>query len=536
MVVVTRGNFKAVLPELLQQLQTCEFVSFDEEMSGIETKESRNRKDDTPEERYRKMIQVAKKYSIIQFGMCVFHKSPPSTEDGEVVMTGTPYSFYMFPDGGGRDITLSASSCSFLRKNNMDFGKWIGEGVNFVRKDQAGRLRAKAEEVERSLEVDSASNQGESKVLLLPNKPEDLAWLNNQKELLGKFISNHQETRFVFGASNSYLRRCIYEYLEAIHPTLGVEKDASGCIAVVKLDDVEKERMMKDRKDKLTDSLGFRIIFEELCKVKKPLVGHNCLFDLLFMISWLEDDLPLELGEFKKQFSLLIPVLFDTKFISTSGSGGGVYEDTVLGDLYKSVVLSRLVETKAKGFLVACSDDLTEQLHEAGYDAYVTGAIFATFLFDVGLDSLRQSSLNKLYLMQSLYNISLSPSEPHGNFRVSGVIYHLSNFDADTKTDQIVAIFPQDKVEVMWIDDSSVFLIFQNGDIRESPATKLPEGWRLLTYEKFLSHKSSPITAAAPASFWSSFVSAVTSVISSPQAASVTAENAVLISKKRRLI
>lgn len=74
---VTKKNFKDVLPTVIEKLQTCKFVSFDLEMSGIYStdKSKRNRKDDEPAQRYSKMIEPATTYSIVQFGLSTFHEN-----------------------------------------------------------------------------------------------------------------------------------------------------------------------------------------------------------------------------------------------------------------------------------------------------------------------------------------------------------------------------------------------------------------------------------------------------------------------------
>lgn len=77
---VTKTSFNDVLPTILEKLQTCKFVSLDLEMSGIYStdRSKRNRKDDTPAHRYSNMIGPASTYSIVQFGLSIFHES----EDG----------------------------------------------------------------------------------------------------------------------------------------------------------------------------------------------------------------------------------------------------------------------------------------------------------------------------------------------------------------------------------------------------------------------------------------------------------------------
>ena len=40
-------------------------------------------------------------------------------------------NFYVFPDRGA-DVVMSPGAIDFLRKNGLDFGKWIGKGLPFA--------------------------------------------------------------------------------------------------------------------------------------------------------------------------------------------------------------------------------------------------------------------------------------------------------------------------------------------------------------------------------------------------------------------
>lgn len=71
---------------------------------------------DDSEERYRKCLVVANRYSIIQFGLCLFHKEEKAaasqgaeykkkkrssnSQDQKTYYIARPYSFYLFPRSG----------------------------------------------------------------------------------------------------------------------------------------------------------------------------------------------------------------------------------------------------------------------------------------------------------------------------------------------------------------------------------------------------------------------------------------------------
>ena len=52
---------------------------------------------------------------------------------------------------------------------------------------------------------------------------------------------------------------------------------------------------------------GFLRMWRALDMCSKPLVGHNCMYDLLFMHNAFEGSLPPSLGEFKQSLRRRLP-------------------------------------------------------------------------------------------------------------------------------------------------------------------------------------------------------------------------------------
>lgn len=95
--------------------------------------------DDTDEIRYNKMIAIATRYTIIQFGICLFHQD---TSNSNNTLIATSYNFYIFPHSAyNLDMTISTSAIDFLRKNNMDFNEWLTKGINYC--DEKGEIAAR---------------------------------------------------------------------------------------------------------------------------------------------------------------------------------------------------------------------------------------------------------------------------------------------------------------------------------------------------------------------------------------------------------
>ena len=80
-----------------------------------------------------------------------------------------------------------------------------------------------------------------------------------------------------------------------------------------RLEDEEGAEMLID---KLVDSfLGFSKLMRHVSQSGKPLVGHNCLLDLIKIYHQFFKKLPKYYKEFKKEIHKVFPVIFDTKNI-----------------------------------------------------------------------------------------------------------------------------------------------------------------------------------------------------------------------------
>lgn len=480
MVLVTQTNFLDELPNIMAKFESAEFISFDLEMTGIFGNE-RNRKDDNVEERYLRMIPIATKYSILQAGLCFFESN------GSGGYTATPFAFLLFPEWGP-DIVLSPSSISFLKKNNFDFQSWIVQGLSFVNEVGADNAR---EQREKKAALLSETKEGEEKpTFMLPNRTEEIDKIKTIHAAIDAFVSDHSAVEYAVPSMNAYLRRCVHSYLEVIHPTLRTRKDDSkpNEIIVMKVTEEQMAQMAAEDENRFNLKLGFRLVFERLCQAGKPIIGHNCFFDLLFIFRWLDRPLPSSFLEFKARFgeSLGRGGLYDTKFISTCNVLGNVdkLEDSTLQPLFESTVASQ--ESVMQKIVLAAGHEYAtseKQAHDAGYDAYMTGCIFVSNLMQIGPEKMRAECHNRLYLMQSVYGFTLGPEPNYSFIRLThGTIFHLSSFAETTKNDDVMAAFGAESIkEIMWIDGSSLFLFVAHG----AELVRAPDGWKIQSLAEF---------------------------------------------------
>ena len=60
--------------------------------------------------------------------------------------------------------------------------------------------------------------------------------------------------------------------------------------------------------------IGFTLIFDEIWSSNKKFIGHNCLYDMLFMYDAFVNNLPAEYANFKKSIADN-GQFYDTKFM-----------------------------------------------------------------------------------------------------------------------------------------------------------------------------------------------------------------------------
>jgi hypothetical protein len=142
-----------------------------------------------------------------------------------------------------------------------------------------------------------------------------------------------------------------------------------------------------------------------------------------------QDELPDSLKKWKAIVHERFPIVYDTKVIAQAHG----HADTSLGAVFKSTDGVPSVTADP-----AASEYVTRQgQHEAGFDAWMTGAVFAR----LGGAKLPADSENKfqnrLNLMRSLYILNLAGEDE----LISGAIFVASGFGEETKTGALLGFF-----------------------------------------------------------------------------------------------
>uniref|UniRef100_A0A665SYZ7 Poly(A)-specific ribonuclease PARN n=1 Tax=Echeneis naucrates TaxID=173247 RepID=A0A665SYZ7_ECHNA len=456
---VTRKNYKDSLNTVYSAIEEADFLAIDGEFSGISDGPNVSALTnglDTPEERYTKLKKHSMDFLLFQFGLCTFKYDQAKSK-----YITKPFNFYIFPKPFNRtspDIKFicQSSSIDFLASQGFDFNKVFCHGIPYLNQDEEAQLREQTEE-----RRNQHANGGGTPSYISPssskspaNVPEEHKdFINRVIEKVEALFSNSEKT-LDLEPCTGFQRKLIYQTLNWKFPkglhveTVETEKK-ERYIQVIKVDEEERKRREQQKlereQEELNDAVGFSRVIHAISKSGKLVVGHNMLLDVMHTIHQFYCSLPEELitntslAELEKQ-------LKDTPFKSPQ------------------------VETAA-GF--PSYDTAQEQLHEAGYDAYITGLCFISMANYLGSfltppkayisarSKLIEPFFNKLFLMRIIDIPYLNITGPDWNIQVS------------------------------WVDDTSAFVsLSQTDQVQIAMNTsRYAESYRIQTYAEYVQGK-----------------------------------------------
>jgi hypothetical protein len=379
---VTTENFDALLPDIKARISAASFVAFDCEFTSLHPdgrREMKNSLFDTMEARYRKLSRPAVHAVISQVGLAVFRQLPDPA-----LYEVSSYNFYVCPRSFAsvdERFVCQPSSLEFLTRYDFDFNKFFYLGISSLNRDQEARLRADLAEgalfraIDRNLPM-----QDEDRIREIC--AELAAWSSRAAEgercgplRTGRLVPFvlHTEVRTNFPALWSFAGPDGF-YVEKVSAARRAELEAA-----------EGGEQLQEQL--VQSMLGFTKVFRHLGQAGKPLVGHNCLLDLLKMFRQFEGNLPPEYEDFKRDLHKLFPLIFDTKNICYDLKKRAGRMRPELEKLLASSNLTTLHRLLTEGpgrphaprLLPAEGFTRYEGRsapHEAGYDALLAGGCF----------------------------------------------------------------------------------------------------------------------------------------------------------------
>ncbi|NWS73233.1 PARN ribonuclease, partial [Crotophaga sulcirostris] len=496
---------------------------------------------DTPEERYQKLKKHSMDFLLFQFGLCTFKYD--HTEEKYITKS---FNFYIFPKPFNRSspdvkFVCQSSSIDFLANQGFDFNKVFRNGIPYLNQEEERQLREQYDEKR------SQANGAGSLSYISPNAtkcpvtvPEDQKkFIEKVVERIEDLLKNEEKETLELEPCTGFQRKLIYQtlswkYPKGIHVETLESDKKERYIVVSKVNEEERRRREQQKQAKeqeeLNDAVGFSRVVHAIANSGKLVIGHNMLLDVMHTIHQFYCPLPDDLSEFKEVTSCVFPRLLDTKLMASTQPFKEIINNTSLAELekrLKEVPFNPPKVESAEGF--PSYDTASEQLHEAGYDAYITGLCFISMANFLGihpfsnllLGAICSCLLDTEFLLHSPGSF-LSPPKNHVSarseliepffnklflMRVMDIPYlNLEGPDLQPKRDHVLHVtFPKEwktsdlyqlfsafgNIQVSWIDDTSAFVsLSQPEQVQIAVNTsRYAESYRIQTYAEYVEKK-----------------------------------------------
>lgn len=382
MIEVTSENFNTIYPNLERALKNANFIAIDTEFSGLNVDDIKNSLFDSINERYEKQRCNIQPYIIIQFGITAFQRI-----QNENQYTAEAFNFFLLPrsiPSKNRQLVWQIAALEFLTAYEFDFNKLAYKGISYLNEADQAILQQQLQDnmlfrnVERSISY----------------KEEDILkdYIHQVSEWLNR--ASDETSSFKIDTSTPILQYLMHKELRNRFRNVWTFS-GNNMVTVMKIPPDSRKVLEQEEGSILENVLlesyvGFSKVFKLLVTLKKPIIAHNALLDLMFIHQQFYKPLPQKYTDFKDNIHQLFPTIYDTKFLSFQ-----LRELLSTEQKWTFNSLSGLVQyfTEKQGKYVALgspninllsktnsdkSDVIIPSMkyHTAGWDSYFAGYVF----------------------------------------------------------------------------------------------------------------------------------------------------------------
>ena len=421
---ITLDNYEIKEKEILEDIQKCDFISFDLEMTGIAVNHRHFL--DSPNERYQKHKYSAEKYKIIQLGLVPWFKK--FDNDNKISYQAKPYNIYLFPSkdfsylSNSPNINCEISALVFNSKHGMNFNTWINKGINYLNSRQYTNLVFKNKDNNINKYIPGTKKK------IYFKKGDEIIYNEFEKKFLEFYNENNKAgsqfeyRKLPFFFLMNFINNIKTEILNNIYIIID---DINDKLYIKIVTPEEKNKLLQEDNKKyfeeLEKSKGVKKIWDEIIKHQKIIIGHNLSIDILFCYSHLGETLPDDYLDFKNMAKTSFKGLYDTKVLYNNlapkedtkydSSLDAIYEK--LFKKYQNSIDVNIPEgfndyiNSEKKRMNETDQNSNIYFHQADFDAFITGLVFCyitnNFIDQKNLENDLQKYNWKIFFMKSFY-------------------------------------------------------------------------------------------------------------------------------------
>jgi hypothetical protein len=242
----------------------------------------------------------------------------------------------------------------------------------------------------------------------------------DEKILKHEKIVRHLMLYFLNKLDEDIRKKIFIEYKDEI-----VGEDVKSYIFIHKLNSYEEKLQKINQENNEIIALikrekGIKNLIEKIISSKKPIVGHNCFIDLLFIMSHFMDDIPKNFHTFKlKLKNEFGGGIYDTKYLFSSNKKNiseldikdNVHLECLYTNLYEKnekleknqkIIVEIPKNEKFINYFDENEKNKEKKFHQADYDSLTTGCVYLYLKNILGEKSIKDGE-NKLNCYYGLY-------------------------------------------------------------------------------------------------------------------------------------
>lgn len=414
---ITTQNFEQEFDNIKQAIIDSDFIAMDTEFTGLEIGEKAEKnRHDSSNKMYKKYKYVWEKFSAIQIGLWMF-----TWDEESNWYLSHPYNFYVLPisqlEDENQKILYDMDTCKFHQKHHFDWELLFKYGISYKEKIREESIH---EKWNKAINIGFISDKKYSKI-----SKRSLKQARYHLKSIQDFWFNKDLKELIINEENSLVRKEVRKLVFKNLNTKGFleltenaenrdeikitktslfntdnfcyidsenSDEDTAPFNVSNQENYLKKRKSKDEAKKMQEEenrpkvealfrkeYGFTRVINIITENKKPLVAHNCLYDIIYFYRQFIAPLPDTLKEFKEKWRTEFPETYDTKHIWLNRAFSSRFSTTALQTVYKTCMESPKFRGMVKIKFQEGFDRYKNETkcHEAAYDAHMTACAFA---------------------------------------------------------------------------------------------------------------------------------------------------------------